>query len=286
MNSNIIINKAMKSKRQVTLKRNYHISNNDIFNVNITEDNTSKTELRRGKKIVENVLISNFNGTSLNFDNIPQVLNRTEGDNDINKYRKYCNVKNIENHLKDFHSPITFVDFKKRMKVLKTLEENQKISNERQLYNSPGKISIKTEDHGENKIAVSGYRKGKELYECENPIKIKEYVLDTTINFNIINTKEVKENKISEIVHSEEFKINTNKINKDKQISENNENKDSKCKNIASIKDNFSIVTKNLMKDYNIITNSQYLVKEVKRNYSATNKRADNSPSFVSIYNI
>ena len=40
----------MKSKRQVTLKRNYHISNNDIFNVNLTEDNTSKTELRRGKK--------------------------------------------------------------------------------------------------------------------------------------------------------------------------------------------------------------------------------------------
>ena len=180
----------------------------------------------------------------MNFDNIPQVLNSNNGDNDINKYRKYCNVKNIENHLKDFHSPITFVDFKKRMKILKSLEENQKISDEKQSYKSPGKLSIKTEDHGENKIAVSGYRKSKELYECENPIKLKEYVLDTPININIINTKEVKENKISEIVHSEEFRIDTNKIQKEKQISENNENKESKCKNIISIKSNIICETR------------------------------------------
>lgn len=275
----------MKSKRQVTLKRNYHISNNDIFNVNLTQDNTSKSELRRGKKIVENVLISNFNGTSLNFDNVPQVINSKEGDNDISKYRKYCNVKNIENHLKDFHSPITFVDFKKRMKVLKTLEENQKISDDKHLFNSPGKLTIKTEEHGENKIAVSGYRKSKEFFECENPIKIKEYVFDTPINFNIISTKNVNENN-NEIIQNEELKIDTYKINKDKLISDNYENKESKYNKIPIVKNNYSIVTNNLIKDYNIITNSQYYGKDHRRNYSATNKRAEITPSFVSNYNI
>ncbi len=108
---------AKNSKRKFSIRRNYHIKNNDIFNIQL-EYNTFNNDIKRSKKSVENVKRSSFIGTSLNIENsnVPSHINSNNNDG---KQRKYCELKNKENHLKVLNSPVSFNDFKKKMNELK-----------------------------------------------------------------------------------------------------------------------------------------------------------------------
>lgn len=97
----------MKSKRKFSHKKNFHIKTNDVFNTESVPLLTLK-DMKRGKKHVENARLSNFNGISLNFD-----LNRQSKEHVLTqplsdeKYRRFSNLRNKENHLTTFYSPVS-----------------------------------------------------------------------------------------------------------------------------------------------------------------------------------
>lgn len=66
----------MKSIRQFSHKKNFEVKNNDVFNLDRVPLLTLN-EVRRGKKHVDNVRLSNFNGISLNFDYNKRVVDGT-----------------------------------------------------------------------------------------------------------------------------------------------------------------------------------------------------------------
>lgn len=96
----------MKPKRQFSCKKNFHIKTNDVFNVEAIPQK-SLNEIKRGKKLVENIKGSNFNGISLNFDynkmgNDPHKEPPSDG-----RLRRFSNLRNKENHLTNIYSPVS-----------------------------------------------------------------------------------------------------------------------------------------------------------------------------------
>lgn len=97
----------MKPKRQFSCKKNFHIKTNDVFNVDSIPQKTLN-QIKRGKKQVDNVRSSNFNGISLNFDynkyGNEVHLGELPSDGHL---RRFSNLRNKENHLTNIYSPVS-----------------------------------------------------------------------------------------------------------------------------------------------------------------------------------
>lgn len=161
----------MKSKRQYSYKKNFLIKNNDIFNVEEIPFVNIAT-LTRGKKKVDNIKKSNFNGTSLNIEyniglqklksNEKELFTNEEiipdniTDSELReKYRRFSNLRNRENHLKNLASPETF---KIKLKIPSNIKK--------ETLNEKVKFTEKEEENFSN--------------QKENPIVLEDRISNNT----------------------------------------------------------------------------------------------------------
>ncbi len=280
-----------KQKRHIT--QNLNFRSNDIFNIRPVDPNIF-LNLKQGKKKVINIKEGNFNGTSVVLDYTSINTPSNQNDADLLKYRKFCDIKNREskgNQLKEFHSHLSFVDFKKQMRELQTLEE-QKDNIEQEDKKEENKISIQdnidspyksienqdnrsvvTEHHGENKKLVEEYKESIDNNK-DNLLHVtctNKYIhsnsrlkLDHPASFNITKaeaaTKESEEEILPKHVRS---RLRSSAYDLDK-IKPKKENP----------------ITSNLKRDYYIMSYSTYLKDEEKKNTAYTpivNELQDNN---------
>lgn len=268
-----------KQKRHVT--QNLNFRSNDIFNIQPVDPRVFQN-LRQGKKKVINIKEGNFNGTSMVLDYTSINTPSNENDADLIKYRKFCEVKNREsksNQLKEYNSHLTFVDFKKQMRELQTLEEQKDNMGtkeeeiEKEKSPSPYKSleyndnrSVVTENLGENKKLVDDYRdtiekdknelmhvtcnQGQSKNTPELQTKYSKLMLDHPTSFNIAKgetaTRESEEELLPKHVRTR-LKSSAFDLDKIKPKKENP-------------------LTNNLKRDYYIMSYSTYLKDEEHKN--------------------
>ena len=236
---------VIDSKRKFSMRRNYHIKNNDIFNIQL-EYNTINNDIKRSKKSVENVKRSSFIGTSLNIEksNIPSHINSNNNDG---KQRKYCELKNKENHLKVLNSPVSFNDFKKKMKELKNSvminKDKIKVIEVKRLINNDQNVNLDQEEnsnrtannyHNEyeglihNKSALVEIKADSFLYNSNSQIEINSKDENNFSNYNTLTdpiTKNLRRdmNLIEEsLKYNIEHRPSTEGIYKEKQSPSRN----------------------------------------------------------------
>lgn len=211
----------MRSIRQFSHKKNFEVKTNDVFNLDQVPLLTLN-EVRRGKKHVDNVRLSNFNGISLNFEYNKQAENGTLNEltelnarhnkqhiigkrvisvpvqtheNEANKYAKTLNDINVAKSI-SFHRPnFANIQLTKCDDILisneapKSYNQTQKdtinYSQEQPLI----KKNIKNEFSLENPIMFAISRKSGEIKQDENNLMRQTSIKNISNNETIIQDK-------------------------------------------------------------------------------------------------